>query len=75
MKKNGARTVLEKHERVLPWWPSIPNGTYAFFIRAGFKPLEFAKDKTAIAAPSLDKFFAPLAPTEKCAPSTDVVRH
>ena len=55
MKKDGERTVVEKQQRVLPWWRSVPNGTYAFFIRVGFKPIEFAKDKTAIAVPSLDK--------------------
>jgi hypothetical protein len=55
VKKDGERTTVEKHQRVLPWWRSVQNGTYAFFIRAGFKPLEFAKDKTAIAVASLDK--------------------
>jgi hypothetical protein len=55
VKKDGERTTVEKHQRVLPWWRSVQNGTYALFIRAGYKPLEFAKDKTAIAVPSLDK--------------------
>jgi hypothetical protein len=55
VKKDGERTVVEKHQRVLPWWRAVPNGTFALFIRVGFKPLEFAKDKTAIAIPSLDK--------------------
>jgi hypothetical protein len=55
VKKDGERTVVEKQQRVLPWWRSVPNGTYAFFIRAGFKPLEFGKGQTAIAVPSLDK--------------------
>jgi hypothetical protein len=54
-KKDGKRVPVEKQQRVLPWWRSVTNGTYAFFIRAGFKPLEFTKDKTAIAVPSLDK--------------------
>ena len=56
VKKDGERTIVEKHQRVLPWWRSVPNGTYAFFIRSGFKPIEFDKGgKTAIAVPSLDK--------------------
>jgi hypothetical protein len=55
VKKDGERTVVEKHQRVLPWWRPVQNGTYAFFIRAGFKPLEFAKDKAAIAVASIDK--------------------
>ena len=56
VKKDGERVAVEKHQRVLPWWRSVPNGTYAFFIRSGFKPIEFDKGgKTAIAVPSLDK--------------------
>ena len=55
VKKDGERVTVEKNQRVTPWWCSVPNGTFAFFIRAGFKPIEFAKDKTAIAVPSLDK--------------------
>jgi hypothetical protein len=31
------------------------NGTYVFFVRSGWKPIEFEKGKTAIAVPSLDK--------------------
>jgi len=55
VKKDGERIAVEKQQRVLPWWRSVQNGTYAFFIRVGFKPLEFDKGKTAIAVPSLDK--------------------
>jgi hypothetical protein len=53
--KDGKRVPVEKQQRVLPWWRSVPNGTYAFFIRAGYKPVEFDKGKAAIAVPSLDK--------------------
>jgi hypothetical protein len=55
VKKDGERTTVEKHERILPWWRSVSNGTYAFFIRAGYKPIESERGKTAIAVPSLDK--------------------
>jgi hypothetical protein len=55
VKKDGERTVVEKQQRVSPWWRSVQNGTYAFFIRVGFKPIEFAKGQTAVAVPSLDK--------------------
>jgi hypothetical protein len=55
VKKDGERTTVEKHQRVLPWWRSVQNGTYAFFIRAGFKPIELDKGKTAIAVAALDK--------------------
>jgi hypothetical protein len=45
----------ERQQRILPWWRSVPNETYAFFIRAGFKSVEFDKGRTAIAVTSLDK--------------------
>jgi hypothetical protein len=55
VKKDGERTTVEKQQRILPWWRSVPNGTYAFFVCAGFKPIEFDKGKTAIGVTSLDK--------------------
>jgi hypothetical protein len=55
VKKDGERVTVEKQQRVLQWWRSVPNGTYALFIRAGFKPIEFDKGKTAVSVPSLDK--------------------
>jgi hypothetical protein len=55
VKKDGERIAVEKHRRVLPWWRSVQNGTFAFFIRAGFKPIEFERGKTAIAVAFLDK--------------------
>ena len=47
--------MVEKQQRVTPWWRQHPNGTYALFVRSGLKPIEFEKGKTAIAVPSLDK--------------------
>ena len=55
VKKDGEKTVIETHQRVLPWWRMTGNGTFVFFVRAGQKPIEFEKGKTAIAVPSLDK--------------------
>ena len=55
VKKDGERTMVEKHQRVLPWWAMQANGSYVFFVRAGWKPIEFDKGKTAIVVPSLDK--------------------
>jgi hypothetical protein len=54
-KKDGEKTAIEKHQRVLPWWRIAPNGSFVFFIRAGQKPIEFEKGKSAIAVASLDK--------------------
>lgn len=55
VKKDGEKQLIEKQQRVLPWWRSAPSGGYVFFVRAGWKPVEFDKGKSAIAVPSLDK--------------------
>ena len=47
--------MVEKQQRVSPWWRLHPNGSYVLFVRSGLKPIEFEKGKTAIAVPSLDK--------------------
>jgi hypothetical protein len=54
-RKDGEKTVVEKQQRILPWWRTLPDGSYAFFVRSGLKPIEFDKGKTAIAVSSLDK--------------------
>jgi hypothetical protein len=53
-KKDGERTAVEKQQRVLPWWRPSAHG-FAFFVRSGWKPVEFEKGKAAIAVPTLDK--------------------
>src|SRR4051812_36554038 len=53
--KDGEKTAIEKHKRVLPWWRIAPDGSFVFFIRSGRKPIEFDKGKCAIAVPSLEK--------------------
>ena len=53
--RDGKRVPVEKQQRVLPWWRSVPNGTYALFIWAGYKSVEFDKGKAAVSVPSLDK--------------------
>lgn len=56
-KKNetGEKSLVETKQRVLPWWSVQPNGSYAFCVRSGWKPIEFEKGKAAIAVPSLEK--------------------
>jgi hypothetical protein len=54
-KKDGERTVVEKQQRVLPSWRITASGSYAFFVRSGWKVVEFEKGKAAIAVPTLDK--------------------
>jgi len=55
VKKDGEKTIVEKQHRVQPWFRVMANGTYAFFIRASQKPVEFERGKAAIAVPSIDK--------------------
>src|SRR5262245_53010456 len=54
-----AKTVkvkgVAKQQKVMPMWRSEPDGTYAFVLRVGFSPVEWAPGKTAIVVPSLDK--------------------
>jgi hypothetical protein len=52
---SGEKAMIEKKQRVLPWWSAQPNGSCVFFVRAGWKPVEFEKGKSAIAVPSIDK--------------------
>src|SRR2546422_5125176 len=55
VKRNGQLTPVDKHQRVLPWWRVDAQGSYVFFVRLGSKPIEFEKNKNAVAVPSLDK--------------------
>jgi hypothetical protein len=45
VRKDGERVMLEKQQRMPPWWRQHPNGTYALFVRSGLKPIEFEKGK------------------------------
>ncbi len=51
----GDKVMVEKKQRVLPWWRAQSNGSCVFFVRAGWKPIEFEKGKAAIAVSSMDK--------------------
>lgn len=53
--ENGARTFVEKQQRVLPWWVTMPDGSILFTIRSGWKPIELDKGKSAIVVLSKDK--------------------
>jgi hypothetical protein len=52
---DGKKALVETKQRVLPWWGAQPNGSFVFFIRSGWRPIEFEKGKAAIAVPSLEK--------------------
>jgi hypothetical protein len=53
--EDGVRTTVEKQQRLAPWWVTMPDGSYLFTIRSGWKPLEFEKGKSAIVVLSADK--------------------
>jgi hypothetical protein len=41
VKKDGEKSVVEKHQRVLPWWRAVQNGTYGASGEAGaFQPVK-----------------------------------
>src|SRR2546430_295270 len=53
--EHGERTLVEKHQRVSPWWVTLSDGSCLFTIRSGWKPIEFDKGKSAIVVMSADK--------------------
>lgn len=54
VKINGQKSLLEKQQRVFPWWRKT-NAGVVFFLRVAGKPLEFEKGKAGIAVSSLQK--------------------
>jgi len=52
--KDGTTVLVDKQQRVLPWWRAAPNGSFALAIRLG-NLVEFEKGKRAIAVSSFDK--------------------
>ncbi len=55
VKINGEKSLIEKQQRVYPWWRPGQNGSVVFFIRLGGKPIEFEKGKAGIAVTAADK--------------------
>ena len=53
--ETGEKAIVERRQRVLPWWTTAPNGSHVFFVRLGWNPIEFDKGRAAIAVSSLDK--------------------
>ena len=47
--------LVEKQQRVAPWWVHLADGSYLFTVRSGWKPIEFDKGKSAIIVLSQDK--------------------
>ena len=53
--EDGVRAVVEKQQRISPWWVQVGDGSYLFTIRSGWKPIEFDKGKSAIVVLSQDR--------------------
>jgi hypothetical protein len=43
----------EKQQKIRPMWKPLEDGSLAFFLNVGFKPIEWAPGKTAIAVKAL----------------------
>ncbi|MEJ0097738.1 MAG: hypothetical protein WDM84_07205 [Bauldia sp.] len=57
-KQDGQRVMTEKRLKVQPWWRTDDKGAVVFFVRHGWKPVEFEKGKAGIAVASQDKLKA-----------------
>ena len=55
VKKDGAKTLLEVHQRVHPWWPTDEKRQVVLFARIGWMLLEFEKGKTGVLAGSMER--------------------
>jgi hypothetical protein len=53
--EDGVRAIVEKPQRVSPWWVTLSDGSCLFTIRSGWKPIEFDKGKSAIVVLTQDK--------------------
>jgi hypothetical protein len=56
--EQGENKLVEKKQRVLPNWRKQPDGSYVFFVRSGWKPIELEKGKAGILARSADELLA-----------------
>ena len=55
VKKDGVRTVVETQQKVRPWWRTDEKGQVIFFVRVGWKAIEFEKGKAGIVAGSMER--------------------
>jgi hypothetical protein len=54
-KQDGERVLTEKKLPVRPWWRTDERGQVVFFVRIGWKPLEFEKGKAGVVAGTKEK--------------------
>ena len=54
-KQDGERVLTERRLPVRPWWRTDEKGQVVFFIRVGWKPVEFEKGKAGVVAGSKER--------------------
>ncbi len=54
-KQDGERVLVERRLPVRPWWRTDEKGQVVFFVRLGWKPIEFEKGKAGVVAGSMEK--------------------
>ena len=54
-KKDGERVPVERKLTVRPWWRVDEKGQVVFFVRHGWKPIEFEKGKAGVVVGSKEK--------------------
>ena len=54
-KRDGERVLTERKLSVRPWWRPDEKGQVVFFVRIGWKALEFEKGKAGVVAGTMEK--------------------
>jgi hypothetical protein len=54
-KQDGERILTERKLPVRPWWRTDEKGQLVFFVRIGWKPLEFEKGKAGVVAGTMER--------------------
>lgn len=55
VRSNGDKRLVERQQKVRPWWRTDVTGSVVLSVRYGLKPVEFEKGKGAVVVPSKDK--------------------
>jgi hypothetical protein len=53
--QDGQRVMTEKKLKVSPWWRTDEKGATVFFVRVGWRAVEFEKGRPGVVVPSRDK--------------------
>lgn len=55
VRSNGDKRLVERQQKVRPWWRTDATGSMVLSVRYGLKPIEFEKGKSAVVVPSKEK--------------------